>query len=91
MKLYGRKATKPLKAIRLFCFECMGMSRSDKKPKVPVEDVKGCTDDLCPLFDFRLGKNPYLRKTEGNPEALRNARETRLRAGGKGQISMISA
>jgi hypothetical protein len=71
MQLYGRKATKPLKAIRLFCGECMGMDRRKKTPTYPIEDVKGCTDDLCPLLDFRLGKNPYLPKRKGNPEALR--------------------
>ena len=76
MKLYARKSTKPLKAIRLFCFECMGMSRRDKKPRAPFEDVKGCTDELCPLFDFRLGKNPYLRGGKGNPDGLRKAHKT---------------
>jgi len=76
MKFYPRKATKPLKAIRLFCFECMGMSRIIKKPKAPFEDVKGCTDDLCPLFDFRFGKNPYLRsKSKGNTDALQAYRK----------------
>lgn len=71
MKLYGRKSTKPLKAIRLFCFECMGMSRAIDHPKAPIEDVKGCTDDLCPLLDFRFGKNPYRKSSsKGNTEAL---------------------
>ena len=59
MKLYPRKATKPLKAIRLFCFECMGMSRTMKKPKAPFVDVAGCTDEMCPLFEWRSGTNPY--------------------------------
>ena len=77
MKLYGRKSTKPLKAIRLFCGECMGMSRRIKTPSYPVEDVRGCVDDLCPLLDFRFGKNPYLKgKSKGNPEALKIYRKT---------------
>lgn len=72
MKFYPRKSTKPLKAIRLFCFECMGMSRTNPRPRAPVEDVRGCTDDLCPLFDFRLGHNPYLNRSgKGNIDALR--------------------
>ena len=62
MQLYGRKATKPLKAIRLFCGECMGMDRRKKSPIYPVEDVRGCTDDLCPLLEWRLGVNPYKSK-----------------------------
>lgn len=62
MEFYSRKATKPLKAIRLFCFECMGMSRTVKKPRAPVEDVNGCTDNSCPLFEWRFGKNPYPSK-----------------------------
>jgi len=62
MQLYGRKATKPLKAIRLFCGECMGMDRRKKTPTYPVEDVRGCTDDLCPLFEWKLGINPYKSK-----------------------------
>jgi hypothetical protein len=77
MKLYGRKSTKPLKAIRLFCFECMGMSRHLEHPKAPIEDVRGCTDDLCPLLDFRFGHNPYMHKGKGNPEALRKANKAR--------------
>lgn len=76
MKLYPRKSTKPLKAIRLFCFECMGMSRAVQKPKIPLDDVKGCTDEMCPLFDFRLGRNPYLAgKTKGNPDAFKSFRK----------------
>ena len=78
MQLYARKSTKPLKAIRLFCFECIGMDRRYKKPSPPVSDVKGCTDDLCPLFDFRFGKNPYLKgKSKGNPDALKLYQQTK--------------
>ena len=62
MELYASKATKPMKAIRLFCGECMGMDRRKKKKSYPIEDVKGCTDDLCPLFEWRFGLNPYKSK-----------------------------
>ena len=60
---YPRKAKKPLKAIRLFCFECMGMSRRQKMAPEPADDVKNCSDDLCPLFEWRFGKNPYPSKS----------------------------
>jgi hypothetical protein len=70
IKLYPKKAKTPLKAIRLFCFECMGISRTIPlgRAKKPIDDVKECTDEMCPLFEFRLGKNPYLKgKKGGNP------------------------
>ena len=59
MKLYPKKSKSPIKAIRLFCFECMGWDRRYKDSGKPIEDVKYCTDDMCPLFEFRFGKNPY--------------------------------
>lgn len=40
----------PLKAIRQYCIECMG----DQVREVPFCNVK-----RCPLYPFRLGKNPY--------------------------------
>ena len=44
------KITSPLKAIRCFCIECMGGQ---------VTYVKDCTSKTCPLYDFRMGKNPH--------------------------------
>jgi len=76
MELFARKSKRPLKAIRLFCMECMGMDRRYKNPPHPIEDIKHCTDKLCPLYDFRLGKNPFLTgRPGGNPEALKKGRE----------------
>jgi len=40
----------PLRAIRGQCLDCCGGSS---------EMVKTCTDPRCPLYPFRLGKNPY--------------------------------
>jgi hypothetical protein len=37
----------PLKAIRLNCIECMGHQKSL---------ISDCTDGLCPLYPFRMGK-----------------------------------
>ena len=74
---YPKKSRKPLQAIRHFRFECMGWDRLYKDSGKPYEDVKDCPDEMCPLFDFRLGKNPYLKgKSRGNLEALKKARET---------------
>lgn len=57
--IYPAKATKPMKAIRLFCGECMGMDRRKKKKSYPFVDVRECTDEYCPLFEWRFGTNPY--------------------------------
>jgi hypothetical protein len=46
----------PVSAIRAFCLECVCWS--------PYE-VKECVDKCCPLYPFRLGKNPS-RKGVGN-------------------------
>lgn len=55
----NRKSLSPTKAIRIFCFECMGMDRRNPKAERPYEDVQNCTDFDCPLYDFRFGKNPH--------------------------------
>ena len=57
--------TSPVKAIREFCLECCGGSASD---------VKSCTSARCPLKPFRLGKNPYIKRTM-TEEQKQQARE----------------
>ena len=54
------------------------LERTQKRnePK-PYEDVKGCTAPDCPLYDFRLGKNPYLYKGKGNPDALKTYQDSK--------------
>ena len=84
MELYAAKATKPMKAIRLFCGECMGMDRRKKKKSYPFADVQGCTDDMCPLFEWRFGRNPYLRKSE---KAVERGRELAKKHGFRKAIS----
>ena len=49
-----------LKAIRLHCLECTGWS---------AYEVKKCTNPLCPLSPFRLGKVPG-HKGKGNASNL---------------------
>lgn len=50
----------PLRAIRLYCLECVCYS--------PYE-VKNCAGKLCPLFPFRFGKAPG-HKGKGNVKNL---------------------
>jgi hypothetical protein len=52
IRINGKEKTKfvqltPMKAIRLNCIECMG-----HQPSL----VSDCTDSLCPLFPFRMGR-----------------------------------
>lgn len=62
----------PLKAIRVFCIDCMGGQ---------VREVKFCPSQICPLHAFRMGKNPY-RKRELSPEHLAKLQEARKKAKG---------
>jgi hypothetical protein len=69
LKIYPKKSKRPLRAIRYFCF---GWDRRERDAGRPIDDVRNCTDPACPLFDFRFGKNPFLKGTPGgNPEALK--------------------
>ncbi len=43
----------PLKAIRAKCLDCMCNQQSE---------VKLCPSESCPLYPFRLGKNPFRQK-----------------------------
>lgn len=69
---YPKKARSPLQAVKLFCRECMGLDRTKPGRLENVELVRDCCDPMCPLFDFRMGKNPFLRKalTEGQKQAV---------------------
>lgn len=63
----GKEVTSPLKAIRAFCIDCQGGA---------VREIKSCTAPKCPLYAFRMGKNPY-RKRELSPEHLAKLQEAR--------------
>ncbi len=52
----GKRIT-PLKAIRLKCLDCCCGS---------AHEVKLCTAEKCPLYLFRLGKNPNRTGIGGN-------------------------
>lgn len=55
----------PVKAIREFCLECCGDSRAE---------VKSCLATRCPLYAFRFGKNPYIKRdlTDEQKSAMRD-------------------
>jgi hypothetical protein len=46
----------PLKAIRAHCVDCSGQSRAE---------VRLCAVKNCPLFPFRMGRNPNRKRTGG--------------------------
>ena len=51
--------TSPLKAIRAKCLDCCCDQPSE---------VKLCPSEQCPLYPFRLGKNPFRVKREFTEE-----------------------
>jgi hypothetical protein len=61
--------TNPVKAIREKCLDCCCGSTSE---------VKDCTVERCPLYPYRLGKNPFRQKREMSEEQ-RKAVGDRLR------------
>lgn len=48
-----QKPATPLRAIKMFCVECFGGS---------AREVSRCTSYNCPLYEFRQGKNPRLKR-----------------------------
>ena len=53
-----KKCKSPAKAIREFCIECVGGRENEGY----LKHIKNCGSQDCPLFDFRLGKNPFHKK-----------------------------
>ena len=54
-----KENTSPLKAIRLKCLDCSVYS---------VAEVRECFAKSCPLYPFRMGKNPFRKKREMSDE-----------------------
>lgn len=52
MATAAAKSSNPLKAIKAYCYQCLGGS----SPK------RECTSSTCSLFDFRDGTNPRRKK-----------------------------
>jgi hypothetical protein len=63
-------AISPIKAIRRHCLDCSAYI---------LKEVRECYIPDCPLYPFRMGHNPNIKKgmRKGNPEALKRAREKR--------------
>ncbi len=59
------KQKNPAKAIRAYCLNCCLES---------AEEVRLCPAEECELWEFRFGKNPYLKReyTDEQREAMRN-------------------
>lgn len=60
----------PLKAIRAVCLDCCGGSPKE----VRFCQFSGIDSPACPLYPFRLGKNPFLKKrvlSDDHKEKLR--------------------
>lgn len=53
------EANTPMKAIRLKCIDCCNGSYSE---------ARLCPATDCPLYPFRLGKNPFRQKREYSDE-----------------------
>ena len=51
--------TNPLRAIKLKCLDCSTYN---------INEIKECPVKKCPLYPFRLGKNPFRKKKELSEE-----------------------
>lgn len=54
----------PIKAIRAKCLDCAGDSSND---------VRDCVITECPLYAYRLGKNPRIKREVSEEERVRRA------------------
>lgn len=69
----------PVKAIREKCLDCSCGSTAE---------VKECTVEQCPLFPYRLGKNPFRQKREMTEEQ-KKAMGDRLREARKASVDSV--
>ena len=60
-----KENTNVLRAIRLKCYDCSAYQ---------TNEVRDCIVNNCPLYPFRLGKNPF-RKKELTEEKRKELRE----------------
>ena len=58
--------TSPLEAIKEMCVDCCGGEKSW---------IKECNSHNCPLYEFRLGKNPYRKSREYTEEQKEQLKE----------------
>ena len=64
---YKAKVRNPMTAIRAKCVECSGGS---------LKEVAECKELSCALIPFRMGKNPFRKKREGNADHLHSRSES---------------
>lgn len=75
-----------LKAIRMFCSECMGGPRATKNvwPVKNPADIADCTAPECIWFSYRFGRDPDKRILSPAQQAhLAKMRRTSLQIGGQ--------
>ena len=70
-EIINKKPNTPQKAIVDFCISCMGYHKSY---------VKDCSATKCPLYEFRLGKNPYRKSREYTEEQREELKERARKA-----------
>jgi len=56
----------PVKTIRAYCLECCGGDRNEVVACTLSHEQKRDGLSKCPLYPFRLGKNPFFKRTERN-------------------------
>lgn len=68
MEQEPKKRKTPVKAIRAKCLDCSNGSQ---------KEVRECPDEECPLYDYRMGKNPNYKKgsRKGNPNLGKQAKK----------------
>lgn len=69
LEFEGETTTSAQKAIKAKCLDCCCYQK---------DEVRQCTSNACPLWPFRLGRNPYKKKRELTEEQL-EARRERMR------------
>jgi len=70
------KVPKPVSEIRRFCIGCVGGSVNGRKP---LKQVRECPVVECPLYPFRMGKNPFDKRNL--TETQRKAKAALISAG----------
>jgi hypothetical protein len=55
-----------LKAIRTKCLDCSNQQ---------IDEVRNCVISNCPLYPYRMGKNPFTNR-KGNPNAFGRLNKT---------------
>jgi len=73
-----KKLKSPVKAIREHCIECMGGRGAGQNYS---KLIKECGSPDCALFEFRFGKNPFVKRREMSAEhklALQTGRKSKM-------------